>query len=78
MPIWIRHGPTRRDPYEPGKKKSRSGRESLFGKTAAGGKNMPYGEDGCKTYFSSLGTVIFLFCLFVAGSIFGITVDSMK
>jgi hypothetical protein len=39
---------------------------------------MPYGEDGCKTYFSSLGAVIFLFGLFVAGSIFGITVDSMR
>ena len=39
---------------------------------------MPYREDGCKTYFSSLGAVIFLFGLFVAASIFGITVDSMK
>ena len=39
---------------------------------------MPYGEDGCKTYFSSPGAVIFLFGLFVAASIFGITADSMK
>ena len=39
---------------------------------------MPYREDGCKTYFSSLGAGIFLFGLFAAGSIFGITVDSMR
>ena len=39
---------------------------------------MPYSEDGCKTYYSSRGAVLFLIGLFVAGSLFGIVFDTLK